>query len=106
MKRNELIKNVIVSNQGIKISRADTKNLTGNKNITMIINNMTSLDTLRKATNDFQSRIPAAQVYTNEYFQLNASERRNLRCASSEIDGTEDLEVSDLMLDDYSFNNY
>jgi len=89
LKDNGLVNSAFVTNEGIKIQHeinlaSEDPNETvvdpnPPKKVTVKINSMVALDNLRKTILDFNHQIPAAQVYSTEYFKMSREQRKEFR---------------------------
>jgi len=103
LKSHNLINNVFVSNEGIKVQITRILNDTDDLNLTVVdynanqnsfstikVNNSSTLDNLRKLVNDFNKELPASEVYNRDYFSLEFEKRKELRLNACQQESTND----------------
>ncbi|KAG5674194.1 hypothetical protein PVAND_004176 [Polypedilum vanderplanki] len=85
LQRFKLIKNAIITNEGIKAKFEDESFnreldiVTENKEKTVKVNTFTQLDSLRQTIKDVRSYVPAKNIYNDDYFKINFDSRNQLR---------------------------
>ncbi|CAG9798983.1 unnamed protein product [Chironomus riparius] len=94
LKDNSFVKNAFVTDEGIKVQyEMECEPIDPNetvvdpdakKLVTVKVNNMLALDVLRKTILDFNWQLPAAQVYSTEYFKTPINQRKELRLITNQ----------------------
>ena len=100
MKRFNIIKRVLVTNDGIKVYHQDVKydeNHPDRKSSTTFVNSMNELNMMRKKLKDFNFTVPATETYNDEYFNNSLDERKFIRNNYLEYcgDEAEEYEITD-----------
>jgi hypothetical protein len=99
MKNFNVIAKVFVTNEGIKVYHDELtgKNDRGKeyKYSSSFVNSFRKLDQLRRQLGDHNSTVPAANVYSSEYFGLSYEEKKKVREDVDKLMDLEEYEISD-----------